>query len=88
MIEIDERSGLISIMGGKWTTHRAMAQDTINAVQKGLGIAETECTTRQHPLYGSAGFTGALLAELVQRYGVSDDTAQHLAAKFGTAANG
>ena len=37
VIEIDPASGLISIMGGKWTTHRAMAEDTINAVQKALG---------------------------------------------------
>src|SRR5271163_693030 len=36
-VEVDARSGLISIMGGKWTTHRAMAEDTINAVQKSLG---------------------------------------------------
>ena len=27
-VEVDERSGLISILGGKWTTHRLMAEDT------------------------------------------------------------
>ena len=31
---------LISIMGGKWTTHRAMAEDTINTVQKSLGTGQ------------------------------------------------
>src|SRR5215470_13964986 len=32
--EVDPATGLISIMGGKWTTHRAMAEDTINVVQQ------------------------------------------------------
>ena len=36
-VESDEASGLISIMGGKWTTYRAMAEDTLNAVQIQLG---------------------------------------------------
>jgi glycerol-3-phosphate dehydrogenase len=86
VIEVDEGSGLISIMGGKWTTHRAMAEDTVNTVQKKLGIAETESTTRNHLLYGSAGFSGRYWAELGQKYGLADETAQHLAGKFGTAA--
>ena len=52
-VEVDAQSGLISIMGGKWTTHRAMAEDTINAVQKSLGHAATPGVTVDHPLYGS-----------------------------------
>src|SRR5882762_3161164 len=36
-VEVDQRSGLISILGGKWTTHRLMAEDTVNAVQRTLG---------------------------------------------------
>src|ERR1700739_128677 len=52
VIGIDGKSGLISIMGGKWTTHRAMAEDTINAVQKALGVAVSESLTRAHVLQG------------------------------------
>jgi glycerol-3-phosphate dehydrogenase len=33
-IEVDRQSGLISVLGGKWTVYRAMAEDAINAVQK------------------------------------------------------
>ena len=51
-VEVDARSGLISIMGGKWTTHRAMAEDTINTVQKSLGRTATPGVTLDHPLYG------------------------------------
>src|SRR5215470_2358 len=42
VIEVDSASGLISIMGGKWTTHRAMAEDTIHAVQQALGLPQTK----------------------------------------------
>ena len=86
VIEIEPSSGLISIMGGKWTTHRAMAEDTINAVEKALGKTPTECPTRQHVLYGSEGWTNDYWQELVGIYQIAPDVAHHLSAKFGTAA--
>jgi len=86
VIEIDAKSGLISIMGGKWTTHRAMAEDTINAVQKALGVPVSESPTRAHVLHGGEGFTSDLWEKLIRIYPVSKETAHHLAAKFGTAA--
>jgi glycerol-3-phosphate dehydrogenase len=86
VIEIDAASGLISIMGGKWTTHRAMAEDTIDAVQKALGIPVTECPTRAHLLHGGEGFPSDFWEELALIYPLSKETAQHLAAKFGTSA--
>jgi glycerol-3-phosphate dehydrogenase len=86
VIEIDPKSGLISIMGGKWTTHRAMAEDTINAVQKALGVAVSESPTRTHVLHGGEGFTSDLWEKLIRIYPVSEETAHHLSAKFGTAA--
>jgi glycerol-3-phosphate dehydrogenase len=46
VIEMDPTSGLISIMGGKWTTHRAMAEDTIHQVQHALGVPQTDSKTR------------------------------------------
>jgi glycerol-3-phosphate dehydrogenase len=88
VIEIDDASGLISIMGGKWTTHRAMAEDTINAAQKALGVPVTESPTRSHPLHGAQGFSEDFWEELVSIYSISKETAQHLASKFGTAAHG
>jgi glycerol-3-phosphate dehydrogenase len=86
VLEIDPASGLISIMGGKWTTHRAMAEDTINAVQKALGVPVTESPTRSHVLHGGEGFTSDFWEELMAMYPISKETARHLAAKFGTAA--
>jgi glycerol-3-phosphate dehydrogenase len=85
-LEIDVGSGLISIMGGKWTTHRAMAEDTIDAVQKYLGLPVTPTLTRNRPLTGSNGFTPVYWMSLVRNYRISEQTAQHLAGQFGTTA--
>jgi glycerol-3-phosphate dehydrogenase len=83
-LEMDARTGLISIMGGKWTTHRAMAEDTINAVQKSLGMPVTPSLTRNRPLTGSNGFTPVYWMNLVRDYHISEQTAQHLVSRYGT----
>src|SRR5258708_8901548 len=61
VIEVDPASGLISIMGGKWTTHRAMAEDTISRVQQSLGVPPAESLTRNHILYGGEGSRTTML---------------------------
>src|SRR5215475_12452616 len=73
VIEADPASGLISIMGGKWTTHRAMAEDTINAVEKALGVAVSESPTRAHVLHGGEGFTSDLWEKLIRVYPLSKE---------------
>jgi glycerol-3-phosphate dehydrogenase len=87
VIEVDSASGLISIMGGKWTTHRAMAEDTIHRVQQALGVPETDSQTRNHVLYGGEGFTDDYWKQLCRRFPISEKTACHLAGKFGTASH-
>jgi len=83
-VEVDEQTGLISILGGKWTTYRAMAEDTIDAVQRYLRQSVRECSTRNHPLSGSVGSTTTLCEELARTYRTSPETARHLVGKLGT----
>ncbi|MDQ3690859.1 MAG: anaerobic glycerol-3-phosphate dehydrogenase subunit GlpA [Chloroflexota bacterium] len=45
----DEVGGLWSIVGGKLTTYRLMARDTVDAVAASLGV-ETACRTADEPL--------------------------------------
>jgi glycerol-3-phosphate dehydrogenase len=85
-VEVDNQSGLISVLGGKWTTYRAMAEDAINAVQRQLGIAVGGCVTREHALSGTEGYSSAYPQGLVANYSVTDTTARHLSEKFGTRA--
>jgi glycerol-3-phosphate dehydrogenase len=85
-VEVDGNSGLISIMGGKWTTYRAMAADAINQVQTILGVGVTPCLTEDHRLAGSEEYTTDYASDLAVKFGVSTETAKHLALKFGTRA--
>jgi len=45
-------SGLITIIGGKWTTYRKMAEDTIEKAIMLGGLPERECVTRHMPIHG------------------------------------
>lgn len=85
-VELDSSSGLLSILGGKWTTHRLMAEDTINAVQRELGGPVTPSLTKSYPLAGSAGYDQQFSSRIETEYSLSADTARHLAGKFGSRA--
>lgn len=83
-VEIDEDSGLISILGGKWTTHRLMAEETIDAVEKSQRGTATQCKTRTYPLAGAEDFTSEYWQAPAKEFDVAPETAKHLTEKFGT----
>ena len=67
--------GLITIVGGKLTTSRHMAEETIDAAQKVIGKSG-KCQTKKAYLLGAAGYdpqaitpTGGVQAHLGERYG-------------------
>ena len=86
-------SGLITVNGGKLTTYRKMAEDTVDAVVTGLGRRGLRCRTKNLRLHGApstgrvaprAGGEGANV-----RPDSSDPVASrttHLAGRFGTEA--
>jgi glycerol-3-phosphate dehydrogenase len=86
-VEVDQQSGLVSVLGGKWTTYRAMAEDAINHVQLSLQQPLTPSRTATHPLSGAERYSPLYSAELSTRHGISLGQAQHLAQKFGTLAD-
>jgi glycerol-3-phosphate dehydrogenase len=45
-------SGLISVLGGKWTTYRKMGEDTINTAAVVGGLKEQNCKTKKLLLHG------------------------------------
>ncbi|MDN5821584.1 MAG: FAD-dependent oxidoreductase, partial [Brachybacterium sp.] len=70
-----DADGLVTVVGGKLTTSRHMAEQTVDAVAKVLG-SKARCTTTKQPLLGGAGYdpqsttaTGGLVAHLGERYG-------------------
>ncbi|MGB0376747.1 MAG: glycerol-3-phosphate dehydrogenase/oxidase [Flavobacteriaceae bacterium] len=45
-------SGLLSILGGKWTTYRKIAEDAINTAMTVGGLPERVCNTELLPIHG------------------------------------
>ena len=45
-------SGLVTITGGKWTTYRKMAEDTVNKAALVGGLSEKACVTKNMPIHG------------------------------------
>jgi glycerol-3-phosphate dehydrogenase len=78
-VEVDGRSKLVSIMGGKWTTYRVMASDTLDVVEKEvLNVPVTPCLTKDHVLVPASAV--ALPATL------EPDIRTHLEEIYGPAA--
>ncbi len=49
---IVSKSGLITIIGGKWTTYRQMGEDIIDKAMLVGGLAERSCETKNMPIHG------------------------------------
>ena len=51
-------SGLISVIGGKWTTYRKMAEDAVDYAVMVGELPERKCHTHYLPVHGYEGATG------------------------------
>ncbi|WP_026898499.1 glycerol-3-phosphate dehydrogenase/oxidase [Daejeonella oryzae] len=49
---IVSESGLLTITGGKWTTYRKMAEDTIDRIIKVAGLNPVDCNTSNLKIHG------------------------------------
>ena len=89
--------GMVSIMGGKWTTWRLMAEDTVDAaVAVGhLQDRAGPCITAGANMLGSRGYHQALFIELLRNYRrergaggsvvpLDERIARHLAHTYGS----
>ena len=84
-VEHDQASNLVSLLGGKWTTYRLMAKDTIDLVANLLRNT-APCQTDQHLLTGAAGYRFDDWKKLQKQHNLGADTAQHLTIKYGNRA--
>jgi glycerol-3-phosphate dehydrogenase len=50
---LESRAGLLSVAGGKLTTHREIAEKLVNRLVRELGKGEPRCPTRDTPLPGA-----------------------------------
>ncbi|KAF7207234.1 glycerol-3-phosphate dehydrogenase, mitochondrial [Nothobranchius furzeri] len=82
IVSISE-SGLVTIAGGKWTTYRSMAEETLDAAIGAHSLTAESCRTVGLMLEGAKGWTPTLYIRLVQDYGLEKEVAQHLASTYG-----
>ncbi len=67
------KSGLVTIAGGKWTTYRKMAADTVDAAATAAGLTAAPCRTATLPLHGSPGAAAQPSAGRYAAYGTDRD---------------
>ena len=77
-------SGLITIVGGKWTTYRKMSLDTVDYAVRVAGLTpKSGCRTERITLAGGAGFEPEAAPALASEYGLSLESAWHLHRSYG-----
>lgn len=81
-------SGLITIAGGKLTTYRVMAQDTVDRACEAVGVDVPPTKTDRIPLVGATGYSAMndSREELASRYGVTESEIRRLLHRYGSEA--
>jgi glycerol-3-phosphate dehydrogenase len=80
-------TGLLTAVGGKWTTYRRMAEVITDRVMRRLG-RRAPCRTRSFPLVGAPAkawpeFEPQAVAALTRRFGLAEPSARHLVRRYG-----
>jgi glycerol-3-phosphate dehydrogenase len=76
--------GLLTIAGGKWTTYRAMAEETVDAAIKEFNLKPTGPSQTDHiKLLGGHAWTKTMYIKLIQQFGLETEVAKHLAESYG-----
>ncbi|MCF6267075.1 MAG: FAD-dependent oxidoreductase [Desulfuromusa sp.] len=85
----DSNAGLLTIAGGKWTTYRKMALDTVDHALKLFQLAAPKptCQTEQLPILGSTNYDEDGDQKLIEKYGFSADIAAYLNRTYGDQAD-
>ncbi len=90
-------SGLVTIVGGKLTTYRAMAEDTVDEAvrvmrlhqsasggeRRGARLRVPDSRSGSTPLFGAEGYEELAQEGAPERLGLPADVVAHLAGRFG-----
>lgn len=79
-------SGLVTVTGGKWTTYRRMAEETVDEASKAAGVAVPPARTQLLPVRGAEGYHRGFFALLIQHHSLPEDVARYLAHRYGSQA--
>jgi glycerol-3-phosphate dehydrogenase len=84
-VEHDKKTDLVSLLGGKWTTYRIMASDTIDYACQLLDI-NVKSKTVEHKLAGGENYNYEDWKRIKETFNWKDATCQHLIQKYGSRA--
>jgi glycerol-3-phosphate dehydrogenase len=79
----DGIEGMITVLGGKITAHRAVAQDAVDMVCRKLGI-NTKCVSAHTPLPGAPSVSKQTIEQTARESGLNIKTLNHLADIYGS----
>ncbi len=80
-------SGLFSIVGGKWTSYRRMAEKLVDRVVADAGLTASACTTKNLPILGAENWQPHGWTGLQNQFSLPPATARHLHASYGSRAH-
>jgi glycerol-3-phosphate dehydrogenase len=80
VISENPKTDVTFIAGGKWTTWREMAEEVIDRV---VGMDGPKSKTLDLTLFGGEGYSNNLAIDLIQKHGMSQETAERLARTYG-----
>jgi glycerol-3-phosphate dehydrogenase len=81
---VQSPSGLITIAGGKWTTYRKMAEDTVDHAVRAFGLEPLSgCRTEGIFIRGGESFDSDGGGQLAREFGLDEAVASHINHAYG-----
>jgi glycerol-3-phosphate dehydrogenase len=82
---IEEPAGMVTVVGGKYTTYRRMARDAVDAAGRALGGGLPPSPTANLPLVGATGWqaVGNRVARLAADHGVPEEHVRRMVHRYG-----
>lgn len=85
-IEHDQASNLVSLLGGKWTTYRVMALETIDYIEQAFFTEDRACQTADQVLVGGEAYNANGWTAIQTQTSLSEETCRHLNQHYGSRA--
>jgi glycerol-3-phosphate dehydrogenase len=82
---VEEPAGMVTVVGGKYTTYRRMARDAVDAAGRALGSDLPPSPTEALPLVGAAGWQAVnnRVPRLAAEHGVAEEHVRRMLHRYG-----
>ncbi|MGW0227338.1 glycerol-3-phosphate dehydrogenase/oxidase [Actinopolymorpha singaporensis] len=82
---VEQPAGLVTVVGGKYTTYRLMARDAVDAAGRSLGRTIPASSTDRLPLLGATGYVAVRHQRdrLAREAGLEPEQVEHLLGRYG-----